>query len=442
MNRGGGTMSVQSIERRYALILFLFWFSTALPMSLFILLAQARGMSLGQVGLLSAIYSATIFLLEVPTGGLADAWGRRRVALLGEVMTLAGWGTFLISFTFPAFLVAFMLNGLGRTLASGTLDAWFVDSLLAADPNIDLHPRLSRTGAIAFAGLGLGAVCGGAIAHWFSFLPPDGTAILTPSASPGLFAIAVRFGLVLSIAWLVKESADSQRTGSWRRGLTAVPSLLRDAVRLTARNGVLLRLLAVAGASGLVLSSIEVLWQPHFGHLLGDGGMRSVFLGLILAGSFLMGVIGNLVAPRLSKRLGNRPGRVCAIFHGLRGALLVGLAVQGHAVPAAMLFWLVYLGQGAVASTHALLLNEEIPTQRRSAMLSIESLVSYAGGFAGSAGLGYVAEHTSIPIAWGLAGGLLLVSWILYQRVDSVREERSRGRQVEVPQAAAASDAG
>jgi MFS transporter, DHA1 family, quinolone resistance protein len=435
-------MTVRSIERRYALILFLFWFSTALPMSLFILLAQARGMSLGEVGVLSAIYSATIFLLEVPTGGLADAWGRRRVALLGEVMTLAGWGTFLISFTFPAFLVAFILNGLGRTLASGTLDAWFVDSLHAIDPNIDLHPRLSRTGAVTFVALGLGAVCGGAIAHVFAFLPPDGTAILTPLATPGLAAIAVRFGLVLAIAWLVEEPSDPNRARSWRHGLTSVPPLLRDAVRLTMQNRILLRLLAVAAASGLVLNSVEMLWQPRFGQLLGLGDMRSVYLGMILAGSFLMGVVGNLIAPRLSKRLGHRPGRVCAIFHGFRGAMLVALAAQGHAVPAAILFWLVYLGQGAVSSTHVLLLNEEIPAQRRSAMLSIESLVSYAGGFVGGAGLGFVAEHTSIPIAWGFAGGLLLVSWVLYWRVDSVREERKRERQLLEAQTVSATDTG
>ncbi len=434
--------TAHSIERRYALILFLFWFSTALPMSLFILLAQARGMSLGQIGVLSAIYSATIFLLEIPTGGLADAWGRRRVALLGEVITLAGWGIFLISFTFPAFLVAFVLNGLGRTLASGTLDAWFVDSLHAIDPSIDLHPRLSRTGAITFVALGLGALSGGAIAHWFAFLPPDGTAVLTPSAVPGLVAIAFRCGLVVAIAWLVKEPHDPHEAGSWRQGITSVPTLLKDAVRLTTQNGILLRLLAVAASSGLVLSAIEVLWQPHFGQLLGNSDMRSVWLGMILAASFLMGVIGNLIAPRLSKRLGHRPGRVCAIFHGLRGALLVGLAAQGHAVPAAILFWLLYLGQGAVTSTHMLLLNEEIPSHRRSAMLSIESLVSYAGGFVGSAGLGFVAERTSIPVAWGLAGGLLLVSWVLYQRVDSVREERKHEQRVVVSQAVAASDAG
>ena len=435
--------TLRSVERRYAVIVFLVWFSTALPMALFILLAQARGMSLGQLGLLTAAYMATVFLLEVPTGGLADAWGRRKVALLAELVTLAGWSVFLCSFSFPALLVAFILNGAGRALASGALDAWFVDSLLAVDRTVDLHPRLSRIGAVTLLALGLGTVCGGAIARLCAFLPPDGTAILTPLASPGLVAITVRLMLMAAIVALVREpERGSQSAASWLRGFAEVPSLLKDAVRLTAGSGILLRLLGVAAASGLVLSSLELLWQPQFSRLLGDSDVRTILLGAILSGSFLMGMVGNLVAPRLSKRFGDRPGLVCAIFHGLRGTLLVGLAWQGHAAPAAMLFCLVYLGQGAVLPTHSLLLNEEIPTHRRSSMLSIESLVHYVGGFFGSVGLGAIAEHTSIATAWGIAGGILLVSWVLYQQIDTVREERRRERRIAVCQAHSTSDAG
>ena len=435
--------TLRTVERRYALLVFLFWFSTALPMALFVLLAQARGIGLAQLGLLMATYSATVFLFEVPTGGLADAWGRRRVALLAEFVTLAGWTLFLFSFSFPMFLVAFVLNGIGRALASGTLDAWFVDSLQAVESGVELHGRLARAGAITLAALGLGTVCGGVIARLFSFLPPDGTAFLTPSAAPGLVALPLRLALMLAIFFLVQEPrALAQRAGSWRRSIAEMPSLVREAARLTASSRILVRLLAVAAASGLVLSSLEVLWQPRFAALLASGPSRSVLLGVILAGCFLMGVVGNLIAPRISRRLGGRPGRVCAIFHGLRGAMLVGLAVQGHALPAALLFWLVYLGQGAVTSTHATLLNEEIPSHRRSSMLSIESLVSYLGGFVGNAGLGFIAQRTSIPFAWGLAGGVLLISWVLYLGIDALREERRHDQPEVARPAHAPSNAG
>jgi len=420
-------LTTKSLERRYYPIVFLFWFSTALPMALFILLAQARGMSVAQLGLMMAMYSATIVLLEVPTGGLADSWGRRRVALLAEVVTFAGWIVFLVSFSFPAFLIAFMLNGIGRALSSGTLDAWFIDGLLAANPAVDLHPRLARVGAVTLIALGMGAVSGGYIARFFSFLPADGTAMITPLATPGIVALPIRGLLMLAILFLVREPDRERRfQASWREEFTKVPALLRDAWRLTVSNRILLRLLIVASASGLVLSALEVLWQPHFGQLLGESESRSLLLGCLLAGSFLLGVLGNLLAPWLSRHLRGNHGLVCAIFHGCRGLALIGLALQGYVVPAALLFWLIYFGQGVVTSTHALLLNEEIPTDRRSSMLSIESLASYVGGFLGNAGLGLIADRTSISFAWCLAGGVLLVSWIVYLRIDVLRKERQR----------------
>ncbi len=419
-------LSIRSIERRYYALTFLFWFATALPMAVFILLVQARGASLAQIGLLSAIYSATVVLLEVPTGGLADLLGRGRVAALAEVVTLAGWILFLFAFSFPVFAVAFALNGIGRALASGSLDAWFVDSLLAADPNIDLHPRLSRGGAVTLAALGLGTILGGAIVPAFSFLPPDGTAALTPLTGPGLIALPLRALLLIAILVLVRDPSRRSATpptATPARCAPSLPRILGGAAQLTVRRPILLRLLAVTVALGLALSSIETLFQPRFASLLGDSPSLSILLGVMLAGSFVLAAIGNLLAPWLTRTWGNRPGMVCAVFHALRGLLLVGLALQTSAAPSAILFWLVYMSQGVVLSTHRLLLNEQIPSTHRSSMLSIESLVSYVGGFVGGAGLGLIADRFSIPVAWGLAGGVLLVSWGAYRRIDVARKE-------------------
>jgi len=40
---------------------------------------QDRGLTLAQVGMVSATQSIVVLLLELPTGGLADAVGRRPV---------------------------------------------------------------------------------------------------------------------------------------------------------------------------------------------------------------------------------------------------------------------------------------------------------------------------------------------------------------------------
>ena len=40
------------------------------------------------------------------------------------------------AFSFPMVLAGFVLNGVGRALSSGALDAWFIDALQAADPDM------------------------------------------------------------------------------------------------------------------------------------------------------------------------------------------------------------------------------------------------------------------------------------------------------------------
>jgi MFS family permease len=161
-------ISARSIRRRYAAVTFLYWFATALPMALSILLVQARGLTLTQVGLVLGVYSALIVLLELPTGGLADAVGRKRVALLAYALAALSSIALLLAFSFAAFLVAMGLYAVSRALSSGALDAWFVDALQAADPDVDLQPALAEVETVTLAALGAGALAGGALPGLFS----------------------------------------------------------------------------------------------------------------------------------------------------------------------------------------------------------------------------------------------------------------------------------
>lgn len=115
------------IQRTYYLILSLFWLGTALPMALTVLLGQARGLDLFQIGLLMGVYSLTIVLLEVPTGGLADAIGRKRVAVLAySCITLAST-IFYAPFHSPSFSwLLFSTAWVGRWLRG----RWMPGSLM------------------------------------------------------------------------------------------------------------------------------------------------------------------------------------------------------------------------------------------------------------------------------------------------------------------------
>jgi len=420
--------SIRQVQWVYYLIVSLFWFAVGLPMSLSVLLAQVRGLNLFEVSLLLGVYSLTIVLLEVPTGGLADAIGRKKVTVMAYACSLLGSIVFLHTFSFPVALAAFVLNGIARALSSGALDAWFVDSLHALDLQVELQPALAKAGTFTLLALGTGALLGSALPRLFAALPPDGTAVLTPLSTPLALAICVQAALLLLTLWLVKEARPAGDAAGWKAGIRQVPDIIHTGVTLSRRNPVLLRLLGASFVSGLALISLEALWQPHFAGLLG-GAQNSLLLGLVMGGNFLAGMAGNQLATPLSRWLRERYGLVCAIFQGLRGVLLFVLASQVQALPATLAFWLVYLNMAVVNSPHATLLNREIPAQQRSAMLSIESFVAYLGSIIGSTVLGYVAERLSIPAAWTIGGIILVVSLGLYVQID-VKQRHLLGQPV------------
>ena len=300
-----------------------------------------------------------------------------------------------------------------------------MDALQAAEPEIELQPKLAKAGTFTLTALGIGALLGSALPRLFAHLPADGTAVITPLAVPVLFSLLVKFILVLFVAFAVKEDRSADVTGSWRQGFQAVPIIVADAFQLSRQNPTIMLLLGAALAGGLAMVGIETFWQPRFAVLQHGNVENTLLFGVAMAGSFFAGVVGNMVSIPLSQKMKKRYGLLAAIARGLQGLFLILLAVQTAVPLFILLFWLVYLNMGVLGSPHDTLMNHEIPSERRSAMLSVQSLSSYLGGVIGAIGLGYLAENTGVSAAWIVAGSILMVSLFLYLRVD-VRQRRAK----------------
>jgi MFS family permease len=411
-------ITVPQIQRRYYLITSLFWVSVGLPLALMVLLIRARGLNLFQIGILMGAYSLTIVLLEIPTGGLADTIGRKPVAITAYSFMFISTIVMLFSFSFGAFLLAWILNAIGRALASGSLDAWFVDALQAADSNVDIQPALAKAGTFTLLALGVGTLAGGLVPYLFTGLPPEGTAIFTPYSMTVVLSLFVQVFLLASVVILVRENWQATEGNQLINGFKQMPVIIGDAVNLSRHNTTLVLLLFIGLISGLALASIETFWSPHFAELLGGIEGNSFVFGLVMAGNFLVGMVGNLSSVSLSRRLKKRYGLLGAIFQGAQAILLILLAMQAGIIPAIGIFWMIYLSMGVINSPHATLVNNEIPAERRSSMLSVQSLMAYLGGIMGSFVLGFIANRISISAAWIVAGSLLLISSLIYLQVD------------------------
>lgn len=95
----------------------------------FILFLIEKGLTFTQIGILYALREITINLFEIPSGIVADAYGRKK-ALLGSFIA------YMISFTiyymasgFWIFSVAFVLYGVGDAFRTGTHKAMIMDFL-------------------------------------------------------------------------------------------------------------------------------------------------------------------------------------------------------------------------------------------------------------------------------------------------------------------------
>jgi MFS family permease len=419
--------STGHIQRVYYVILAFFWFSTALPLALLVLIHQTRGLDLFNVGILMGTYSLTIVFLEVPTGGLADAVGRKKVTQIAYAISFISSLVFLFAFSFPAFLLAWILSGVSRALGSGAIDAWFIDALQGIDPEIEIQPLLAKAGTVTLLALAAGTLVGGALPRLFSHLPAEGTAVVTPMVTTIILASVLKLLLLGVVTAFVHENRLLSRNADWKAGFLQVPEIVRDALKLSRSNRTIVALLLAALVGGLGLASIETFWQPHFGELLGGSQGRSLFFGAVMAVSFIVGATGNIASIPLGRLLNRRYGLLTALIQGVQGLAFVLLALQEDILSAVVFFWFIYWAIGSSNSPYTTLLNQEIPAERRSSMLSIQSLASYVGGIAGSVVLGYLANNFSISIAWIVAGVLLLVSLPLYVGIDSRRARQAKG---------------
>lgn len=104
------------------------WFMLYMP--IVVLFYESNGLTMKDIMILQAVYSIVIVILEIPSGYLADVWGRKRTLLLGSVMGAAGFLIYGFSYGFTGFLIAEIILGIGQSCVSGADSAMLYDSLL------------------------------------------------------------------------------------------------------------------------------------------------------------------------------------------------------------------------------------------------------------------------------------------------------------------------
>jgi len=137
------------------------WFIIGLIIPVMALFQLEKGLDLFQIGITGAVWGVTIMFLELPTGGLSDTIGRKKVYLVSLVVMFLGTAVLLFSWDFITLVLGISLFAAARALSSGSMDAWFVDEFNRIDPEGDLQAALAKVGIFIPIGIGAGSLLGG-----------------------------------------------------------------------------------------------------------------------------------------------------------------------------------------------------------------------------------------------------------------------------------------
>jgi len=234
-------------------------------------LVQERGFSPALVATILATGDLLAFVLEMPTGWVADRLGHRRSLLTGSAIQVCAMAAFWWAGNANALFAATLLVALGDTFRSGADQALLYRSCAALGREAAFQSIEARTRSVGLVGLVVLLLLGGAIVA------------TTGYAVAWLTEIAFSIGGLI-IAWLMVEPPPvpgAERTESWREekaGLKTGPYGL-GSVRIVA-------LLVLPAA------------------LLGGFANAAAFTAQTTAGSGVAGVTGLVAAITLTESAG------------------------------------------------------------------------------------------------------------------------------------------
>ncbi|MFL5713595.1 MAG: MFS transporter [Chloroflexota bacterium] len=411
-------LDARSARTRYLVLVGLRWLPTGLLIPVIVLLALSRGLSLTEIGFVFALQGLVVLFLELTTGGLTDALGRRPVLILASLVAVVSMSLLYVADSVALFAVAMILQGVFRALDSGPLEAWYVDATLAADPSAEIEHGLSAGSTVLSLAIAVGALLSGAL------VALDPVEAIPALALPLLVAIGLAVLNVLSIVVLMSEVRPARGMAAVGASVRAVPSVIGDGIGLLRRSRVLAALVAVELFWGFSMVTFESLFPIRLSEILGDTDQAAAVMGPVSSLAWFAAAAGAAGVVLLSRRIG--VARSAAVLRIAQGATVVTMGVLAGPVGVVTAYLACYVAHGASNPMHTTLLHREVDGPHRATVLSLNSMVSQPAGALGAILLAALADGTSISTAMVVGGIICAVAAPLY--IPAWRAERARSR--------------
>lgn len=391
-----------NIRTRFWWLAALRWLPTGMIIPVVALLPVERGLTIAELGVVWATQGVVVLLLELPTGGLADAVGRKPVLLASAVMAIASYVTAALAHSLAAFVLASALSGVYRALDSGPLNAWFVDAV-HDDPDSGDRARTVARGLSGYASvvgvsIAAGALAAGGLVAWAPLGRTDALAL------PYWIAAALAAVQFVAVAVLMNEARPVDAPGA-RAAVRDTPRVIVEGARLLVGSRVLAALVAVELFWGFGMIAFEALMPLRLSEMLGDSDEAATLMGPVTAAAWAVSALGAAMVPWLIRRWSLVA--VSVALRLLQGATVVGMGLALGPLGLVVGLLATYALHSASGAIYETLLHEQVDNQHRATVLSLASMVMHPGGAIGGVVLGAIATAYSTGSAI-VVGGLVL----------------------------------
>ena len=332
-------------------------------------------------------------LTEVPTGAVADTWGRKQSQLIGMLITTGSILLFALAPAYPLVLLGNSLWAIGITFISGAELALLYDTLRELGKE-DQYPKYrARLQAMVLVSIALSGVLGGLIGEY--------SLVSTFTITAAIVAVATVLVALLKEPPREPDPETGENLKYWQTlGVTF------GAIR---RHPSLRYALLYSSILPLVGGTIQITFmQPHAIAI----GLPIAALGLIALGLRASQFIGSLNASRIIARLGEWTWLSIAHLITVVGIIALGAF---NSVLGIVLFVIVGFASAVTTPLRESIILRQTPGSVRATILSVDSLIFRVLLAAIGPAIGIFADSFGLPSAFigaGIGVGLLIL-WLM-----------------------------
>lgn len=397
---------MKSTDRTFRQISFFTGLSYGVVLPVLFVFLKGKGISNIDLAVLALTSTVTTMLLELPSGNIADRYGRKLTFLIGQIPFLLFCVGITYSTSFAGLAVSMFMSGAATASVSGTLDSIYVQQYNQATQSSSLQSKLATLTLYSMLGTLTGALFGIALGLLVEFGSSPMYAILQDRIF--LFMGGVALFLAIFVSIKIKEPEKISTSQSKVRGLNHLKEVFKQSTKMFFQSKQLLVISSSSMIAAAAYMCFEKFWQIQLANLTGNTVSKSIFY-YFFCGGLGISILGQYLSIKL-----------CAYFKenliypvlATRGVLIVAFLLLSHTFDMtffAICYALIYLASSCSASPVMALFHSYVIDEFRTSLLSIRSITIQLGATIGILQAGIISNYISINAAF-LSSALLYVA--------------------------------